>query len=87
MAMYNTTPTTITAGRKAGAASRIQWCERYTTWAVISGLFTVVVYPWTPPMCCGLAAVCQRSVCARAHRYPSLNTVALRLAKSLGQTF
>ncbi len=45
MAMYNTTPTTTIAGRKAGAASRIQWCERYTTWAVISGLFTVVVYP------------------------------------------
>jgi hypothetical protein len=45
MAMYNTTPTTITAGRKAGAAGRIQWCERYKTWPVISGLFTVVVYP------------------------------------------
>jgi hypothetical protein len=55
MAMYNTTPTTITAGRKAGAASRIQWCERYTTWAVISGLFTVVVYPsYTPPRRCAV---------------------------------
>jgi hypothetical protein len=45
MAMYNTTPTTISAGRKAGAASTIQWCARYSTCGGISGLFTVLVYP------------------------------------------
>jgi biotin synthase len=39
----------------------------------------VVIYPGGPDVL--------RSVCARAHRYPSLNTVALRLVKSLGQTF
>jgi hypothetical protein len=29
--MYNTTPTTITAGKNAGPASRIQWCATYWT--------------------------------------------------------
>jgi biotin synthase len=43
--MYNTTPTTITAGKNAGPASRIQWCATYSTcgsvnWVHIPGAFT-----------------------------------------------
>ena len=39
--MYNTTPTTITAGMNAGPASRIQWCARYWT----CGSVTCVHFP------------------------------------------
>jgi hypothetical protein len=37
MAIYNTTPTTTTAGKKAGVASRTQWCARYSTGGLVTG--------------------------------------------------
>ena len=37
IAIYNTTPTTITAGRNAGIASQIPWSARYSTcrWLIV----------------------------------------------------
>ncbi|SON63306.1 hypothetical protein MSIMFI_04836 [Mycobacterium simulans] len=41
IAAYKTTPTRITAGKKAGIASNNPWCARYATCAVVM----VCVYP------------------------------------------
>jgi hypothetical protein len=60
-AMYNTTPTTITAGKNAGPASRIQWCAMCSTCGSVNCVHIPGLYTSRRPLQ-------PHHVCAGAHR-------------------